>query len=59
MVYIVKVLTGHIVSNSYVFIIILQHFKTVGEKKAVSHGVTNVLEFMLTLVSAQVFYMFT
>jgi hypothetical protein len=59
MIHIVPHLIGHIVHNSYVFIFILQHFKTVGEKKAVSHGVTNVLEIMLTLVKAQVFSMFT
>ena len=41
---VLQFLIRHIVHNSYVYIFILQHFKTVGEKKAVSHGVTNVLE---------------
>ena len=36
----------HVVFNSYFFIFILVHFETVGEKKAVSHGVTNVLDVM-------------
>ena len=43
------------VFNSCNFISILKHLKTVGEKKAVSHGVTNVLEIMLTTDYVQVF----
>ena len=44
----------HVVFNSYFFIFILIHFETVGEKKAVSHGVTNVLEIVGCLNNAQV-----